>query len=144
MPTGGKYVGARSLMSAGYVEIRVPVEGTHKMRKVLEHVAVAEKAIGRRLPKGARVHHVDGNKTNNASTNLVVCPNEEYHRLLHIRADALAACGNANYRRCKFCDTYDEPQNLKAYRSGLGVLFHHRLCYNAYQAQRYRARKEQP
>lgn len=54
-------------------------------KKKMEHVAVAEKALGKPLPKGAVVHHVDLNKQNNVGSNLVVCPNQAYHLLLHKR-----------------------------------------------------------
>jgi CRISPR/Cas system-associated exonuclease Cas4 (RecB family) len=47
------------------------------------HVAVAEAALGKKLPKGAVVHHVDLNPLNNDASNLVVCPSQSYHLLLH-------------------------------------------------------------
>lgn len=50
-----------------------------------EHIKVAEKVLGKKLPKGAVVHHVDEDPTNNTPTNLVVCPSRAYHRLLHAR-----------------------------------------------------------
>jgi len=64
---------------------------------VLEHVRVAEKALGKPMPPGAVVHHIDENKQNNVSTNLVICPSSTYHQLIHVRMRALAACGNANW-----------------------------------------------
>lgn len=78
----------------------------------LEHVLVAEKALGKKLPEGALVHHVDRNKLNNDPRNLVVCPDDAYHRLLHQRQDALDACGHAHWRRCRYCREYDLPENL--------------------------------
>jgi len=33
------------------------------------------------------VHHVDGNRSNNTPSNLVICPNDSYHSLLHARQD---------------------------------------------------------
>jgi HNH endonuclease len=52
------------------------------------HVLVAEKALGKPLPKGAIVHHVDGNTLNNAPSNLVICQDQAYHCLLHKRQRA--------------------------------------------------------
>lgn len=69
----------------GYVRVHV---GNNKYR--MEHVVIAEKALGKPLPKGAVVHHVDGDPAANRKPwNLVVCPNQDYHLLLHRRAQAL-------------------------------------------------------
>lgn len=58
-----------------------------------EHVHVAEQALGKKLPKGAEVHHVNGIKWDNCPTNLVVCPDQAYHKLLHKRMKELGyAC----------------------------------------------------
>lgn len=62
-----------------------------------DHVLIAMTAIGgRRLPKGAEVHHVDENPRNNARRNLVICESKGYHKLLHVRARILRAGGNPN------------------------------------------------
>lgn len=103
-----------------------------------EHVQIAERAVGKNLPKGAHVHHVDYDKLNNANTNLVVCPNTSYHRLLHVRTDALNACGNPDWRRCKFCQRYGDPAAMYGYPGG--VMFHHRECMNEYERNRKAAR----
>lgn len=63
----------------GYVDMHV--DG----RRVYEHVLVAEKALGKKLPHGAVAHHVNRNRADNRPSNLVICPNEKYHRLLHKR-----------------------------------------------------------
>lgn len=57
-----------------------------------EHVVMAEKALGRPLPPGAEVHHMDRDRTNNNTKspwNLVICPDHAYHLLLHRRARML-------------------------------------------------------
>lgn len=71
--------GTGSITGDGYVCIQ------HSGKKKMLHVLVAEKALGKSLPKGAVVHHVDRNRQNNTSTNLVVCPNQAYHLFLHKR-----------------------------------------------------------
>lgn len=48
------------------------------------HVLVAEKALGRRMKKGECVHHIDGDKENFQSANLLICT-RRYHTALHRR-----------------------------------------------------------
>lgn len=79
---------------------------------VREHVAIVERALGKPLPKGAQVHHVNEIKTDNRPSNLVVCQDQAYHALLHQRAAALKACGQPDWRKCKFCKRWDSPGNL--------------------------------
>jgi HNH endonuclease len=63
---------------------------------VYEHIIVAERALGRHLPPSAQVHHVDGNPRNNVPSNLVICQDMAYHKLLHYRAKVMRAGGNPN------------------------------------------------
>lgn len=90
-----------------------------------EHISIAEKAFGGKLPKGSVVHHADYNKLNNENSNLVVC-SIGYHKLIHQRTDAYNACGNANWRKCKYCKKYDDPKNL--YINGTSG--YHRECHS--------------
>ena len=70
---------------------------------IREHTVIAEAVLGKKLPAGAAVHHVDGDKGNNCKNNLVICQDRAYHALLHVRAKALAACGDVNKRFCSVC-----------------------------------------
>ncbi len=79
------------------------------------HQIIAEDAVGRDLPPPIVIHHVDGNGKNNCPSNLVVCPNHEYHMLLHKRERALDACGNPDYRKCDQCGEYDDPKKMLSY-----------------------------
>lgn len=80
--------------------------------RVLEHIEIAEKVLGKPLPKNAVVHHINGDGTDNRNTNLVICENGQYHSTLHRKLRALKACGHANWRRCCYCHKYDDPKNL--------------------------------
>lgn len=106
--------------------------------QVYEHIHIAEKALGKPLPKGVQVHHVDFDKTNNSNGNLVICPDQAYHRLLHRRTKALEACGNPNYYCCRFCGEWDDPNNM-------GVDgprgYAHRECRSADRRIQYRLAK---
>ncbi len=76
------------------------------------HLVIAETALGRRLPDGAEVHHVDGDKKNNRNGNLVICQDHAYHSLLHTRAKVVRAGGNPNTqafcRKCRACKDLSE------------------------------------
>lgn len=89
----------------------------HNGTTALAHRVIAEKVLGKKLPAGAEVHHWDGNRKNNDHANLVICPSNEYHVLMHSRQAALAACGDANKRRCTICKQWDDPANLKQYKN---------------------------
>lgn len=107
---------------------------------VREHILLAEKVLGKPLPEGAQIHH-PGDKCDNGS--IVICQNQEYHRLLHMRERSLSECGNASWRRCKFCKQYDDPENLhitqiksKGVMDGWNV--HHQECERIYGLKRIR------
>jgi hypothetical protein len=106
-------------------------------RSRAEHVVIAEKVIGRPLPKPACVHHVDGNPRTNDHNNLVVCPSQAYHKLLHRRQDALAACGNADWLKCRICKTYDAPSALVVKpRGDKSPAAWHAACSREYERRR--------
>lgn len=99
--------------------------------KKREHVLIAEGVLGYPLPAGVEVHHVDEVKTNNANTNLVICPSRKYHALLHQRMRARDACGNPSWRKCCRCGSYDAPENL----SFSGTQAYHAACNREHVAR---------
>ena len=47
---------------------------------VREHIVVMEQHIGKRIPEGMVVHHIDGDKLNNNLDNLLLCTIEEHNK----------------------------------------------------------------
>lgn len=103
---------------------------SHESGYVLEHILVAEKVLGKPLPPKAVVHHHNKDRTDNRHQNLVICENQGYHLLLHLRERAYKACGNANWRKCKYCKEYDDPNNLYIYKNTSVI---HIECARLYQ-----------
>lgn len=104
----------------GYIAIR---SGD---RREYGHILVAEKALGRRLPIGAEVHHVNENKNDNRPENLVICPSQKYHALLHMRMRAMKAGFPPHYRACSICKQFDDPEKMYVKPSGNHP--RHRTC----------------
>lgn len=100
------------------------------------HIVVAEKALGKKLPLKAEVHHVNGSKEDYSNKNLVICEDRGYHHLLHTKQRALEACGNANYRKCEICKQWDNPSDMYVRKDRSGVW--HRACGNRTRAERKR------
>ena len=121
-------------MQGGYVQIRMPGHHRSSHGFVFEHIVIAEKALGKDLPDNAVVHHM-AEKTDN--TQLVICPNRAYHKLIHQRARALAECGNADWRCCHFCGVWDSPANMVQCKNHVPV---HRECERLANGVRYRVR----
>lgn len=71
---GGKFV-----TKAGYVRVNIG-----KGKSQLEHILVAEKALGRPLTTGEQVHHINGVRHDNRNQNLLIC-DIAYHRSLERR-----------------------------------------------------------
>jgi len=102
---------------------------------VLEHILIIEKVLGKALPLKAKTHHVNEVRHDNRNENIVVCENDAYHFLLHMRKRALEACGNANWRKCVFCKEYDPPEKMFINSQDTA---YHRSCCNKYAVQRRR------
>lgn len=72
-------------------------------KRELLHKVICERVLGKKLPKGAVVHHVDNNPLNNRTNNLVICEDVAYHHLLH-RNIRLRAAG-ADWTKERICST---------------------------------------
>jgi len=126
--------GSGSISSDGY--LMHTINGKHKRA----HIAIAERILGKPLPGRAEVHHADGNKLNNDPSNLVICPDRAYHMLLHQRMDALATCGNVDWRPCAICNRHDDPVNMVRYGRNQP---RHKECHSKYNCDNARKLKEQ-
>lgn len=114
----------------GYEVLRLPVR---KKGVIRWHIVVAEKALGRQLPKGAVVHHANEIRHDNRPSNLVICPDRAYHHLLHQRLRAKKICGHVNWLRCGHCKKYDRPENMFIYpHKHQG---YHRTCASKYNRE---------
>lgn len=103
---------------------------SQKKGGVREHILVAEKVLGKHLPAGAVVHHVNKNIFEHDG-NLVICQDNSYHSFLHARQRAFEQCGHSSWRKCCLCHEWDAPENL--YITPTGKQAYHRECGNEKQ-----------
>lgn len=135
-----------STRSHGYVMIHQPQHPrARKLRGyIAEHVLVVERALGKCLPDGAQVHHINGVRDDNRPENLVACNDLKYHMLLHSRAKALAACGHADWIKCFVCKVYGPVGEVE--RNARSRRATHPDCWRTYMREYCRrqvARKRQ-
>lgn len=97
------------------------------------HILLAEEALGRLLPEGAQVHHVDEDKSNNKPGNLVICQDQTYHKLLHLRARAYKATGDPSQRCCVFCRCWSTINLMSVHAH---ERYYHKSCATDYQRKR--------
>jgi hypothetical protein len=134
--------GGRIRHSMGYYLLLIPSHPfCNQSGYVPEHRVVAEKRLGRYInPKQEHVHHLDGNKANNESSNLVVLTPLEHSRT-HNNWQLIDGVWWKTCRSCKRFLTFDD----NFYKRGNGGSFS--ICIpcarrNAIDAQR-RKRHEQ-
>ena len=107
----------------GYVWIWAPGHPRAKSKRMQEHILIAEKALGRYIPREVEVHHFDEVRGHNENNNLVICQDQQYHALLHRRARVLRAGGDPNTQQlccsCRIPKDFSEFHKNKNYR-GIG------------------------
>jgi len=112
-----------------------------KQGYVNEARLIVSNALGKVLPPDSVAHHHDKNPNNNDNSNLVLCNDRSYHKLLHIRANALQDCGNPEFRKCSICKQYDDTNNLYKNRS-TWIHIECAVLYNKQRRERVRNNKQ--
>jgi len=122
--------GGKTIDSKGYIRV-LSLDHPRAQSKgyIFEHRLIAEKILGKTLPKYARTHHY-GLKDENKK--IVLCQDDSYHSILHRRTRAYNACGHAYWQKCPFCKTWDDPVNMYVY----GRHARHRQCLREYEIKR--------
>jgi hypothetical protein len=116
----------KTFHSSGYVLVWAPdhPRATATNKRVLEHVLIAEKMLGRYLRDGEQVHHRDHDKTNNDPSNLVVLTASE-HAALHAKEAQVQStrveiqcqeCGKA-FKAKRYQVAAEDPQSRRKYCS---------------------------
>ena len=115
-------------------------------RIVLESVAVAQDALGRKLKPKNKVHHLNGDDHDNRPANLLICEDQAYHLLLHQRLRAYRASGHPHYRKCVRCKQWDDPAKMRYHSrtpNRRAPLYIHRDC-NVRHQREYAKKKARP
>lgn len=118
-----------------------PTEGHKRM-----HVIVAERALGKPLPKQAEVHHVNEDRGDYRNCNLIICENRAYHSLLHYRTRALDEAGNSDAMKCGYCgqwDTRNNPDMRDRSTPQKAQRYWHQSCFNKRSLERYHERHKE-
>lgn len=121
------WTGGRVGDGNGYMLIAAPTHPRAVRGYVLEHILIAEKALGRFIPESIEIHHFNEVRSDNRGGNLVICEDRDYHCLLHVRTRAYRACGDPSSRKCKYCKKWDREAAKHGY---------HIPCKSLYDKQR--------
>lgn len=139
-----KWKGGRVIMSATRPEKYIGVFSPGHPRAnsagyVREHILIAERALGKSLPDGAVVHHANEKHDDNTNGNLVICQDNAYHKLLHVRMRIRRAGGDPNRQKlcggCKCCLDRSRFGKSRKSKDGLNI-----YCTKCVRKKNYAAR----
>ena len=109
-------------------------------KHVLEHIRIVEDWLGVKLPEGAQIHHINGDRSDNRIDNLAICLTAKAHQEIHRRERAAAECGHPDWRKCQFCGRWDRPENLYIPKNGGSI--EHRECGRQFRNDLRHRKKE--
>jgi len=133
--------GCGRIVRGRYVGGHGPTKSYRHLDGKRVHVLRAERALSKPLPPKAVVHHADGSKRDDAP--LVICQDQAYHALLHVRMRVKAAGGDPDTDAiCGHCHAVKLRSAFNSDRTNVlhGTYRWCRECNNAAQ----RLRREQP
>ena len=123
------------MASHGYNYISIYDNGETKY--VAEHRFIAEKKLGRKLKNNEVVHHIDGNKMNNAENNLMVFATNSDHLCFHQGKKV-----EINEDGVYYCPKYTPTRNVGKYQQKKKICpickvnkmdSHAKMCLNCYE-----------
>ena len=91
----------------GYKEIKKPEHNrSHTNGYVYAHIIIVEEVLGKSLIIPHCVHHINGKKSDNSHSNLIICEDDAYHKILHKRQRSIKVTGSPHYHHCWDCNTW--------------------------------------
>lgn len=134
--TDGVKAGMGRFCSSRCSALGRPQRPTQKYRVIgtkLEHRLRAERALGKPLPKGVEIHHLNGGFTGP----IVICENRRYHQLLHHRMRIKAAGGDPNTEKlCASCGVKQRTDFPSNRRTCDGLSIYCWTCTRLYRSTR--------
>jgi hypothetical protein len=124
--------------TGGYIYLKLPFHPRAKKDGyVLEHLVIAEHALGRYILPPIQIHHMNQQPGDNRNRNLVICEDDGYHKLLHQRTRAWKESGHADWRACHICKKFSPLHHLKMNGPRTGLNIYHALCASMRNRQYY-------
>lgn len=125
------------LLFMGYVVVYMPSHPRARKGYVFEHIVIMEKLLGRMIGTDEHIHHINGERGDNAPGNLLLFKSHSAHHAYEARIKAFKECGHYNWRKCPYCHKYDSMENLSMSKK----FVYHKVCANTESRKRYANKK---